>query len=184
MQAERKLIILDRDGVINEDSDNYIKTPDEFVPLPGSLEAIARLNRAGWTVTVATNQSGIARGYFDEAALQAMHEKLAGLLAMVHGHIDYIAWCPHGPGDNCDCRKPMPGLLNQIANHYQIDLQSVPVIGDSLRDLTAARAVNARPILVLTGKGAATAESGAPELVDVPVFQNLSAAVDALLKDI
>lgn len=178
-----KLIILDRDGVINEDSDEYIKSPREFVPLPGSLEAIARLNRAGWTVAVATNQSGIARGFYDERVLVAMHEKLARLLAEREGHVDYIAWCPHGPGDACVCRKPLPGLLNEIANHFQTGLKNVPVIGDSLRDLQAARAVGARPILVLTGKGEKTVKTGSPELEGVAVYPDLAAAVDMLTKE-
>ena len=182
-QQTMKLIILDRDGVINQDSDDYIRSVGEFVPLPGSLEAIARLNRAGWTVAVATNQSGIARGFYDERVLVAMHEKLARLLAEKDGHVGYIAWCPHGPDDACTCRKPLPGLLNEIANHFQTDLRNVPVIGDSLRDLQAARAVGARPILVLTGKGEKTVQAGSPELEGVPVYPDLAAAVDALTKE-
>ena len=180
---ETKLIILDRDGVINEDSDDYIRSPEEFVPLPGSLEAIARLNRAGWTVAVATNQSGIARGFYDERVLTAMHEKLARLLAEIGGHVDYIAWCPHGPDDACDCRKPLPGLLNEIANHFETDLQNVPVIGDSLRDLQAARTVGARPVLVLTGKGQRTLDAGSPELEGIPVYPDLASAVAELTKE-
>ena len=175
-----KLIILDRDGVINEDSDEYIKSVDEFVPLPGSLEAIARLKQAGYTVAVATNQSGIARGYYDEATLAAMHDKLAHLLDELGGEIDYIAYCPHGPDDDCNCRKPLTGLLTEIAEHFNTELTNVPVIGDSLRDIQSARSVGAYPILVKTGKGERTLEN-TDELNGVPVYADLAAAVDDLL---
>jgi len=178
-----KLIILDRDGVINEDSDDYIKSPDEFVPLPGSLEAIARLKAAGWTVAVATNQSGIGRGYYDEATLTAMHDKLSRLLAEHGGSIDYIAWCPHTPDDRCDCRKPRTGLYERIADHFSTPLIGVPVIGDSFRDLQAARAVGARPILVRSGKGERTLAAHADELDGIPVHADLAAAVSALLNE-
>ena len=177
-----KLIILDRDGVINEDSDAYIKSVDEFIPLPGSLEAIARLKKAGYTIAVATNQSGIARGYFDEATLAAMHDKLAHLLDEQGGEIDYIAYCPHGPDDKCDCRKPLPGLLKEISTHFNIELTNVPIIGDSLRDLQSARSVGAYPILVKTGKGKRTLEN-ADQISDIPVYADLAAAVDALLNN-
>ena len=175
-----QLVILDRDGVINEDSDEYIKSVDEFVPLPGSLAAIARLNRAGYTVAVATNQSGVGRGLFDLAALAAMHDKLARLLAQEGGRIDHIFYCPHAPDDGCDCRKPLPGLMRQIADHYTVPLAGVPVIGDSLRDLEAARAVGARPILVRSGKGERTLAAG-KGLDGVPVYADLAAAVDELV---
>lgn len=179
-----KLIILDRDGVINEDSDAYIKSVDEYIPIPGSLEAIARLNQAGYTVVVATNQSGIARGLFEESVLQQMHDKLKMLLKEVGGAIDKIYFCPHGPDDGCDCRKPMPGMLQQIFRDYPVDPAGVPAIGDSLRDLQAAQQVGARPILVKTGKGHKTVQQLAdhPALQAVPVFDNLAAAVDALLQ--
>ncbi len=177
-----KLIILDRDGVINEDSDAYIKSVEEFIPLPGSLEAIARLKQAGYTVAVATNQSGIARGFYDEATLAAMHDKLARLLAEKGGAIDYIAYCPHGPDDNCDCRKPMPGLLQQIQQHFAVDLTGVPVVGDSLRDLQSARTMGARPILVKTGKGRRTLEKG-EGLEGVPLYDDLAAVVASLVKE-
>jgi len=176
-----KLIILDRDGVINKDSDAYIKSPDEFIPLPGSLEAIARLKQAGYTIAVATNQSGIARGYYDETTLAAMHEKLAHLLDEKGGGVDYIAYCPHGPDDNCTCRKPLPGLLYEIRDHFKTDLTDVPMIGDSLRDIQAARTVGGYPILVKTGKGENTLAKVSDELTDVPVYSDLAAAVDALL---
>jgi len=178
-----KLIILDRDGVINHDSDAYIKSVDEFIPLPGSLEAIARLNQAGYRVAIATNQSGIARGFYDIATLNAMHDKLRRLLDQHGGHVELIAFCPHGPDDRCDCRKPKPGMYLEIARCLETSLQGVPVVGDSLRDLQAAQAVGARPILVRTGKGERTLEKG--EGIDgIPVYDDLAAAVDALLKEV
>lgn len=175
-----RLIILDRDGVINQDSDNYIKSPAEYIPLPGSLEAITRLNNAGYTVAVATNQSGIGRGLYDQETLDAIHAKLSGLLAELGGHIEGIFFCPHTPDDQCDCRKPAPGLLQQISEHFGVPLLGVPLVGDALRDLQAARAVGASPILVRTGKGMRTLEQG-DDLEDVPVFDNLAAVVDDLL---
>ena len=177
-----KLIILDRDGVINQDSDAFIKSVEEFIPLPGSLEAIARLKQAGFTVAIATNQSGIARGYFDEATLAAMHDKLAHLLDEQGGEIDYIAYCPHGPDDNCECRKPLPGLLNEISEHFDVDLAHVPMIGDSLRDIEAARSVGGNAILVKTGKGERTLANLA-QINDIPVYADLAAAVEAILSN-
>jgi D-glycero-D-manno-heptose 1,7-bisphosphate phosphatase len=178
-----KLVILDRDGVINYDSDEYIKSPDEFIPLPGSLEAIARLTQAGYTVVVATNQSGIARGYFTVETLAQMHAKLEKLLEPMGGKVDAIYYCPHGPDDHCDCRKPKPGLLQQILQKYDADVSRLPVIGDSLRDLQAALAVGAQPILVKTGKGQRTiaALEQQPDLKNVPVFADLNEAVNYLL---
>ncbi len=175
-----KLIILDRDGVINEDSDEYIKSPEEWRPIPGSLDAIARLNRAGYRVVVASNQSGLARGLFDMDALLAIHDKLHRNLAAAGGAVDAIFFCPHGPEDACACRKPKPGLLLDIAARLQVSLQGVLVVGDSLRDLQAAQAVGARPLLVRSGKGAGTEAQG-KGLAGVPVFDDLAAAVDALL---
>lgn len=163
-----QLVILDRDGVINFDSDAYIKTVDEWRPIPGSLEAIARLNQAGYRVAVATNQSGIARGYYGLEELEAMHEKMQVLLASLGGHVDFIAYCPHGPDDACDCRKPLPGMLHEIGRHYGESLAGVPVVGDSLRDLESALTVDACPVLVRTGKGERTlAKGGLPEGLDV-----------------
>ncbi|MEN8169288.1 MAG: D-glycero-beta-D-manno-heptose 1,7-bisphosphate 7-phosphatase [Pseudomonadota bacterium] len=176
-----KLIILDRDGVINQDSDNFIKSVDEFIPLPGSIEAIARLCQAGYRVAIATNQSGIARGYYDVDTLNAMHEKLRGALAALSGSIEMIAFCPHGPDDNCDCRKPKPGMYQAISRRFDMPLEGVPVIGDSLRDLQAAQQVGAMPILVKTGKGERTLKKG-EGLDGIPVFDDLSAAVAALLE--
>jgi len=177
-----KLIILDRDGVINQDSDNYIKSVDEFIPLPGSLEAIARLNQAGYRVAIATNQSGVARGYYDIATLNAMHDKLRRLLMQLGGQVEMIAFCPHAPDDHCDCRKPKPGMYLEIAHCLEISLKDVPVVGDSLRDLQAAQAVGAKPILVRTGKGERTLLKG-EGLDGIPVYDDLVTAVDALLKE-
>lgn len=155
-----KLVILDRDGVINYDSAEFVKTPEEWNPIPGSLEAIARLNQAGYRVVVATNQSGVGRGLLDMATLGAIHDKMHKALAHVGGRIDAVFYCPHAQEANCNCRKPKPGLLEDIARRFNVDLTGVPCIGDSLRDLQAAALVEAQPILVLTGKGKQTAASG------------------------
>ena len=176
-----KLIILDRDGVINEDSDDYVKSPQEFIPLPGSLAALGRLTKAGYTIAVATNQSGIARGYYNQTTLHAMHDKLALLLAPLGGKVDAFFVCPHGPDEHCDCRKPKPGLFTQIATHYRVNLNEVPAVGDSFRDLQAAIAVGAKPILVKTGKSQRTLQKHAQELAAIPVYADLSAYVDTLL---
>lgn len=174
------LIILDRDGVINQDSDNFIRSVEEFIPLPGSLEAIARLNHAGYQVAVATNQSGIGRGLFDLVTLNAMHDKLRRLLAAHGGRIEMIAFCPHTPDEGCACRKPRPGMYLEIAQRMDLSLKGVPVVGDSLRDLQAAQAVAAKPILVRTGKGERTLGKG-EGLNDIPVFDDLAAVVENLL---
>jgi D-glycero-D-manno-heptose 1,7-bisphosphate phosphatase len=150
-----KLVILDRDGTINQDSDDYIKSPEEWIPLPGALEAIARLNHAGWQVVVASNQSGLGRGLFDMATLNAMHAKMNKHLSAVGGRIDAVFFCPHGPEDKCPCRKPLPGLFEQIGERLGMDLKGTHVVGDSLRDLQAGVAVGCTPHLVHTGKGAA-----------------------------
>ena len=149
-----KLVILDRDGTINEDRDDYVKSPEEWVPLPGALEAIARLNHAGWHAVVASNQSGIGRGLFDMATLNAMHLKMHQLLAKEGGRIDAVFFCPHTPEDGCDCRKPLPGLFRQIGLRYGVALDEVPVVGDVLRDLQAGAAAGCVPHLVRTGKAA------------------------------
>ncbi len=149
-----KLVILDRDGTINEDSVDYIKSAQEWQPLPGALDAIARLNHAGWHVVVATNQSGLGRGLFDVVALNAMHAKMHSMLAAVGGRIDAVFYCPHGPEESCNCRKPAPGLFEQIAERYGMPLTEMPSAGDSARDLVAAVAVGCEPHAVLTGKAA------------------------------
>lgn len=150
-----KLVILDRDGTINEDRSDYVKSPDEWIPLPGALEAIARLSHAGWHVVVASNQSGLGRGLFDVSTLNAMHAKMHRLLAGLGGRLDAIFYCPHAPDEACHCRKPEPGLYEQIGERYGIDLKGVPTVGDTARDVLAGVVVGCEPHLVLTGKGAA-----------------------------
>ena len=155
-----KLAILDRDGVINYDSDQYIKSPSEWRPIPGSIEAIARLNQHGFRIAVATNQSGIGRGLFDMATLNAINDKMMELVFRQGGRIDALFFCPHTAVEECGCRKPRTGMLEEIAARFHTELKGVPSIGDSLKDLQAAEAVGAQPILVLTGKGKGTREAG------------------------
>ncbi|MEK6242924.1 MAG: D-glycero-beta-D-manno-heptose 1,7-bisphosphate 7-phosphatase [Pseudomonadota bacterium] len=155
-----KLVILDRDGTINQDSDQYIKSPAEWKPIPGSLEAIARLTQGGWRIVVATNQSGIARGLFDMSTLNAIHAEMHRAVGQAGGRIDAIFFCPHAADSNCECRKPKPGLLREIGSRFDVELKGVPMIGDALRDLEAAVAAGAKPYLVLTGKGKKTREAG------------------------
>lgn len=175
-----KLIILDRDGVINFDSAQFIKSPDEWKPIPGSLAAIARLNQSGYRVVVATNQSGVGRGLFEMDTLNAIHEKMHKALAQAGGRIDAIFFCPHTSADNCACRKPKPGMLHEISKRFNTNLTDVPAIGDALRDLEAAVTVGAKPMLVLTGKGKKTATD--PELpAGTLIFPDLAAAVAHLL---
>ncbi|MFI0473079.1 D-glycero-beta-D-manno-heptose 1,7-bisphosphate 7-phosphatase [Halomonas sp. HMF6819] len=179
----KKLVILDRDGVINQDSDHYIRTLDEWVPYPASIAAIGELTRAGFTVVLATNQSGLARGYFDEATLRAMHEKLERLVDNVGGKISYIAFCPHGPSDGCRCRKPLPGLLLEIQSALDLDsLQGSWMVGDSLRDLQAGEAAGSQPVLVKTGKGQKTLEKN-EGLDNARVFDDLAAFTRWLLEE-
>lgn len=162
--AARKLVILDRDGVINADSDQFIKSTDEWVPLPGSLEAIGRLNQASYRVVVATNQSGVGRGLFDMATLGAMHTKMSKLAVAAGGRIDAVFFCPHTAQDHCECRKPQPGMLKMIAERFEIAPADTPVVGDSLRDLQAGAALGFRTHLVRSGKGEKTlAAGGLPE---------------------
>ncbi|MFI8335690.1 D-glycero-beta-D-manno-heptose 1,7-bisphosphate 7-phosphatase [Pseudomonas taetrolens] len=174
-----KLLILDRDGVINFDSDAYIKSVEEWIPLPGSIEAIAQLSKAGWTVAVATNQSGIARGYYDVATLEAMHERLRSLVAGQGGELGLVVYCPHGPDEGCACRKPKPGMLQTIAAHYGADLAECWFVGDSLGDLQAAQAVDAQPVLVKTGKGLQTLAKDLP--VNTLIFDDLAAIAADLI---
>ncbi|HPB90206.1 MAG TPA: D-glycero-beta-D-manno-heptose 1,7-bisphosphate 7-phosphatase [Rugosibacter sp.] len=177
-----KLIILDRDGVINFDSAQFIKSPDEWKPIPGSLTAIAKLNQAGYRVVVATNQSGVGRGLFDMDTLNAIHEKMVKSLAQVGGRLDAIFFCPHTSADNCNCRKPRAGMLHEIAKRFNADLTGVPAVGDALRDLQAAITVGAKPYLVLTGKGKKTAAD--PALPpDTQTFPDLAAVVTHLLAE-
>ena len=174
-----KLLILDRDGVINYDSDAYIKSVEEWVPLPGSIEAIAQLSKAGWTVAIATNQSGIARGYYDIATLEAMHARLRALVAEQGGEVGLVVYCPHGPDEGCDCRKPKPGMLKIIAEHYKVPLAGIWFVGDSLGDLEAAKAVDSQPVLVKTGKGDKTQAKNLP--VGTLIFDDLAAVAAELI---
>ena len=175
-----RLIILDRDGVINHDSDLFIKTPDEWRPIPGSLEAIARLNHAGYRVVVATNQSGVGRGLLDITTLNAIHERMHRSLAQVGGRVDAIFFCPHSADSQCECRKPRPGMLLEIGRRFRVEMNGVPCIGDSPRDLASADAVGAQPMLVLTGKGEKTLRDGGfPK--NTVIFPDLAFAVAALL---
>jgi D-glycero-D-manno-heptose 1,7-bisphosphate phosphatase len=173
-----KLIILDRDGVINHDSAEFIKSPDEWKPIPGSLEAIARLTQLGYHIVVATNQSGVGRGLFDMDTLNAIHEKMNKAVSQAGGRIDAVFFCPHTNGDGCSCRKPLPGMLMDIANRFNKDPEGIPVVGDALRDLQAAAVVGAQPILVLTGKGKKTqADPALPP--NTRVFANLAAVAES-----
>ncbi|HKA44823.1 MAG TPA: D-glycero-beta-D-manno-heptose 1,7-bisphosphate 7-phosphatase [Burkholderiales bacterium] len=176
-----KLVILDRDGVINHDSDSYIKSPEEWKPLRGSLEAVAKLTQSGYHVVVATNQSGIGRGLFDMATLNAIHDRMHRAVSQAGGRIDAVFYCPHAQEENCACRKPKPGLLEEIGRRFNTLPKDVPAIGDSLRDLQAAAAVAAQPILVLTGKGAKTqGEGGLPP--GTRIYPDLAAAVKFITK--
>ena len=178
-----KLIVLDRDGVINHDSDAYIKSADEWVPIDGSLEAIARLNHAGYVVVVASNQSGLARGYFDIEALSAMHQKMDEMLVKIGGQVDAVFYCPHGPDDGCECRKPKPGMLLEIGQRFNVPLKDVVFIGDSISDIKAASNARARAILVRTGKGVKAEKIMQAECKEpIPVFDDLAAAVTEILR--
>lgn len=179
-----RIVVLDRDGVINEDSDEFIKSPDEWIPIPGSLEAIARLCRADFRIIIISNQSGVARGLLTIDMLNRIHVRMLEHIHQKGGEVDAILVCPHGPNDGCDCRKPKPGLFNELARRLKINLNGVPVVGDSIRDLEAAVAVNAAPVLVKTGKGLASVEALAtkPHLGDVPVFEDLASFANHFLR--
>lgn len=170
LNLEKKLIILDRDGVINYDSDDYIKTPDEWIPIPGSLEAIAQIKHAGFRVAIASNQSGIGRGYYTEETLTAIHQKMQNALMQLGCQIDFIQYCPHLPSAHCTCRKPQPGLLLKIAEYFQCDITGIPFIGDSMTDMEAAIAVNAFPIFI-----------GECESSSFPHFSHLTNAIEKIL---
>jgi len=174
-----KLIILDRDGVINHESPQFIKSPDEWEALPGSLEAIARLTQAGYRVVVATNQSGVGRGLFDMATLNAIHDKMHRAVAQAGGRIEAVFYCPHAADSTCECRKPKAGMLRAIAERFNTPLKGVPAVGDAMRDLQSATEVEAWPILVLTGKGKVTRDAGS--LPDgTTVFADLAAVAQEL----
>jgi D-glycero-D-manno-heptose 1,7-bisphosphate phosphatase len=175
-----RFVAIDRDGVINEDSDEYIKSESEWIPIAGSIDGIARLTQAGFRIVIVTNQSGLSRGLFDLSALNGIHKKLQDCLSRNGGRVEMIFFCPHGPTDHCTCRKPSPGLLRQIEDRFNLDLSGLPFIGDSFSDVQAARKVGMEPILVRTGKGEQTL-SDHPDLSDVRVFSNLNEAAHDLL---
>ena len=178
-----RLVILDRDGVINHESDAFVKSPAEWVPIEGSVEAIVRLRDAGFTVAVATNQSGIARKLLDLPTLEAIHRKFRGLVKDAGGDVGRIVFCPHHPEDDCDCRKPEPGLFLRLSRQYGVPLNGVPMIGDSERDIAAAQAAGGRPILVLTGNGEKTAEVFARREELVETYDDLSTAATKIITD-
>ncbi len=179
----RRLVILDRDGVINHDSDEFIKSPDEWQPIAGSLEAIARLSAAGFEVAVATNQSGIGRKLLDEPTLESIHRKMQAAVHAAGGDIGKIVYCPHHPEAGCDCRKPLPGLLHELSRRYGVPLDRVPVIGDAARDIEAAIAVGARPMLVRTGKGKAAAAALEAQGLVIETFDDLLQAAEAIVNE-
>jgi D-glycero-D-manno-heptose 1,7-bisphosphate phosphatase len=179
LRSQRPLIVLDRDGVINRDSESFIKSPDEWIAIPGSPEAIGRLNEVGFTVIVATNQSGIGRGLLSLKTLENIHDKMKATLANASGHLDAIYFCPHEPDAECDCRKPKPGLLQQIMNGYNCSASELIIIGDSLRDLEAAWAIDAPAFLVRTGNGLQTEQQLPPDR-QVKIFNDLAAVADYL----
>ena len=179
-----KIVILDRDGTINHDSDEYIKSPEEWRALPGALEAISRLNHAGYHVVIATNQSGLGRGLMDVAALNAIHKRMIKQLAAVGGRVDAIFYCPHAPTDGCTCRKPMPGLIEQIAERFGLEMRGVSFVGDTLSDMQAAEAAGCAPHLVLTGKSEALRGQPLPPMfpAGTHMHTDLNAFVDVFLK--
>jgi len=176
-----RILVVDRDGVINEDSDTYIKSVDEWNPLPGSIEALSRLFHSGYRICVVSNQSGLGRGLFGLSELNAMHKRLRDVLAAQGAQVELIAFCPHLPSDDCDCRKPRPGLLFKVEERLGVSLSGVPFVGDSISDVVAARAAKMSPWLVRTGKGETTLKRDVGDLDGVPVFQNLAGAIEHLL---
>ena len=174
-------VLLDRDGVINHDSDDYIKSADEWLPIAGSLEAIALFNKSDYKVIVITNQSGLSRGLYDEATLDQIHQKMHQLTLQKGGEIDAIFYCPHGPNDNCLCRKPKPGMLNDFAQQYNCSLENIYFIGDKLGDIQAAESAGAKPILVKTGKGESTLKNN-PDIT-LPIFENLYDAAKFIISE-
>ena len=187
MQPVVKLVILGRDGILNEYRDDHVKSPEEWQPIDGALEAVARLNHAGWHVVVATNQSGIGRGMIDMASVNAVHAHMMQRLAAAGGRLDAVFFCPHTPQDQCDCRKPLPGLMREIGRRYGIDLKSVPMVADTLRDLQAARAAGCEAHLVLSGRSAGLDDAQVQRmLAQVPggadVHANLGAFAEHLLR--
>ncbi len=176
---EHKLVVLDRDGTLNADPEDFLRSPDDWHPLPGALEALASLHHGGWRLVIASNQSGIGRGLFDVALMNAVHARMHKLVAAAGGRIEAVFFCPHAPDEDCTCRKPAPGLLRQIAQRTGVPLTQMVVVGDSVRDMQAATAVGAQAHLVLTGQSALGRPADLPE--GVSVHADLSAFADALL---
>ncbi len=174
-------VLLDRDGVINHDSDDYIKTADEWQPIPGSLEAIALLNNNDFKVIVITNQSGLGRGYYSLETLAEIHNKMLQLCQKNGAEIEAIFYCPHTPEDHCDCRKPKPGLLQQFSERYQRKLDDLFFVGDKISDIQAGETAGAKPILVKTGKGETTL-SRYPD-INHPIFENLYDAAKFIISE-
>lgn len=181
-----KLVILGRDGILNEYREAHVTAPEEWVPVPGALEAVARLNHAGWHVVVATNQAGIGRGMIDMAAINAVHMHMNQQLMAQGARIDAVFFCPHTPEEGCDCRKPRPGMMRDIARRYGVDLRGVPLVGDTLRDLQAAAAAGCEPHLVLTGRAAGLGDEQLRQtMAQAPgtqVHADLSAFADFLMQ--
>jgi len=183
-----KVIVLDRDGVINHDSDAHIKNPEEWIPIAGSLEAIARLNHSGYIVVVASNQSGLAKGVFSIEMLSTIHKKMDQQLAKIGGRVDAVFYCPHGHDDDCDCRKPKPGMLLEIGQRFNVPLKNIIFIGDSISDIKAASNALAKPILVRTGKGKKAEKILLSQCKShqgdnkVPIYNDLATAVTAILR--
>lgn len=177
-----KLVILDRDGVINKDSANFIKNPSEWIPITGSLEAIALLNQSGFRVAIATNQSGVSRGLFDMATLNSIHDKMHRELALVGGRVDAVFYCPHSADDHCDCRKPKTGMIKEIGKRFSVELNQVFAVGDAFRDLQAFADAGCRPILVRTGKGEETLKAGNLP-ANTLVFADLNEAVQHIISE-
>lgn len=187
MMEKTKLLILDRDGVINQDSDDFIKSPGEWIAIPGSLEAIARLCREDYRVVIITNQSGVSRGYLSINMLNRIHQKMLDELNHLGGEISAIFFCPHGELDNCACRKPLPGMFHELVERTKCNLKEVYAVGDSMRDLQSALVAGAKPVLVCTGKGMLTkskieAGEGGETLIDTPIYSDLGSFVDSLLR--
>lgn len=181
-----KLVILGRDGILNQYREDHVKEPSEWTPVPGAMEAVARLNHAGWHVVIATNQAGIGRGMIDMASLNAVHAHMMRTLALQGGRLDAVFLCPHTPEDHCDCRKPLPGLMLDIGRRYGVDLTQVPLVGDTPRDMLAARAAGCQPHLLRSGRGALLDDAQLQQLLaQVPglqVHDDLSAFADYLLQ--
>ena len=185
MMPKDKLVILDRDGVINHDSDDYIKTVDEWMPIDGSIEAIAQLKNNGYKVAIATNQSGIGRGYYSVETMHQMHQKMADLLAPLNAKVDLIEYCPHLPEENCSCRKPKPGMIKEIQQHFNVDLSQTYFVGDTLSDLSTADHAKMRFALVKTGKGERIIDRvvASEAHKKTPVFNNLAHFVDVFIEN-